>query len=90
MSRNSALKNESLIWPSKSMPNHGVELIDGIPVILKGSDMFAFQPGTPITNNKIKLGSYNTTTHIASWEYTEEMKKWVEEFQIGLSPRSRK
>jgi hypothetical protein len=80
-------------WPSKGMPNHGVELIDGIPVVLKGNEMLAFQPGqhpsTP-SAKRIKLGTYDDTTKKALWDSTEEMKKWIEDFQAGLTPRSRK
>ena len=72
------------------MPNHGIELIDGIPVILKGSEMFAFQPGVPNTAKRIKLGNYDATAKKALWDSTEEMKKWVNEFQTSLVPRSRK
>ena len=72
------------------MPNHGVELIDGIPVILKGSEMFAFQPGVPNTAKRIKLGNYDAITKKATWDSTDDMKKWVEEFQTSLAPRSRK
>ena len=76
------------------MPNHGIELIDGIPVVLKGSEMFAFQPtsqnaGQP-NAKKIKLGTFDATTHTATWEQNDEIKKWLEEFQANLAPRSRK
>lgn len=80
-----------MIMPSKSMPNHGIELIDGIPVTLKGSEMFAFQPTSQGPQVKrIKLGNYDATTKKAQWDNTEDMKKWVEEFQASLAPRSRK
>jgi hypothetical protein len=79
-----------MIRLSKSMPNHGVELIDGIPVILKGSEMFAFQPGVPNTAKRIKLGTYDTASKKATWDNTDDMKKWVQEFQSSLTPRSRK
>jgi hypothetical protein len=72
------------------MPNHGVELIDGIPVSLKGSEMFAFQPGAPASAKKIKLGNFDTATRTATWDNTDEMKKWIEDFQLALAPRSRK
>lgn len=72
------------------MPNHGVELIDGIPVTLKGSEMFAFQPGTPISTRKIKLGNYDSVTKTATWQETDEMKAWLNEHQSNLAPRSRK
>jgi hypothetical protein len=74
------------------MPNHGIELIDGIPVILKGNEMYAFQPGSAQAPpaKRIKLGHFDATTRTAKWEETEEMKKWIEEFQANLVPRSRK
>jgi hypothetical protein len=74
------------------MPNHGIELIDGIPVTLKGSEMFAFQPGHPQAPaaKRIKLGNYDAATKKATWDNTEEMKKWVDDFQAALVPRSRK
>jgi hypothetical protein len=72
------------------MPNHGIELIDGIPVTLKGSEMFAFQPGTPLSAKKIKLGTYDTATKTATWHNTDEMKAWATEHQANLIPRSRK
>ena len=87
------IKNDCLARPSKGMPNHGVELIDGIPVILKGTEMFAFQPGqhpAAPPSKRIKLGTYDSTTRRALWENTDEMKKWIEDFQAGLTPRSRK
>ena len=82
-----------MIRPTKCMPNHGVELIDGIPVTLKGNEMYAFQPGqhpAAPAAKRIKLGTYDATTKKATWDNTEDMKKWVEEFQAGLIPRSRK
>jgi hypothetical protein len=76
------------------MPNHGIELIDGIPVILKGTEMFAFQPGVSalVANSakRIKLGVYDAATHSATWQNTDEMKAWLLEYQAGLAPRSRK
>jgi hypothetical protein len=72
------------------MPNHGIELIDGIPVTLKGNEMYAFQPGSPNPAKRIKLGTYDVSTKKALWENTEEMKKWIEDYQSALLPRSRK
>jgi hypothetical protein len=72
------------------MPNHGIELIDGIPVTLKGSEMFAFQPGLANSAKRIKLGNYDTATKTATWHNTDEMKTWVTEHQLNLAPRSRK
>jgi hypothetical protein len=72
------------------MPNHGVELIDGIPVILKDGQMYAFQPNAPTGATKIKLGEYNSTTRTAVWHQTDEIKKWLDDYQLNLVPRSRK
>jgi len=72
------------------MPNHGIELIDGIPVTLKGNEMYAFQPNSQGPAKRIKLGTYDAPTKKALWDNTDEMKKWVDEFQTGLVPRSRK
>lgn len=72
------------------MPNHGVELIDGIPVTLKGSDMYAFQPGVASSSKKIKLGTYDATTRTARWQESDEIKTWLNEYQVNLAPRSRK
>ena len=83
-------KNESLIRLSKSMPNHGVEIIEGIPVILRNGEMIAFQPGLLSKDMKIKLGTYDAETHTATWHNTDEVKKWLEEYQSGMVSRSRK
>ena len=72
------------------MPNHGIEIIDGIPVSLKGSEMYAFQPGVPSSSKKIKLGTYDATTRVATWQESDEMKTWLNEYQANLAPRSRK
>ena len=72
-----------------SMPNHGIELIDGIPVILKGSEMLAFQPAQPAAK-RIKLGTYDTVTKKATWQETDETRTWLLEHQATLVPRSRK
>jgi hypothetical protein len=72
------------------MPSHGVEIIDGIPVILRNGEMIAFQPGLLSKDMKIKLGIYNAETHTATWQNTEEVKKWLEEYQRGMVSRSRK
>lgn len=67
------------------MPSHGVDIIDGIPVLLKGSVMYAFQPGvlaTPV------LGTYDAATKKATWVSTEAA--WVTSYKEGLVSRSRK
>ena len=70
------------------MPNHGVEIIDGIPVHVKDGQLLAFQPGNP--TKRIKLGQYDVTTKKATWQETDEMKSWLAEYQTSLVARSRK
>ena len=82
-------KNEFMICHRSSMPNHGVEIIDGIPVHLKDGTMFAFQPGNTLTH-QIKLGTYDSSTKKASWIPLDSMSSWLEEFRSSLSGRSRK
>jgi hypothetical protein len=72
------------------MPSHGVEIIDGIPVILKGQVMHAFQPES-VGAAPIILGSYISDTKKATWaEPTEATRAWLQTFRENLSPRSRK
>ena len=68
------------------MPSHGAEIIDGIPVILRDSVMYAFQLGVPPT---IKLGTYNTATKTASWTMSDEISGWLSSYKEGLVSRSR-
>jgi hypothetical protein len=77
------LKNESLLQSTISMPSHGVEIIDGIPVILKEGQMYAFQTQPPI-----KLGTYIDKK--ATWIPTEEVSSWLTSYQASMVSRSRK
>ena len=77
------LKNESFTWHTTSMPSHGVEIIDGIPIILKDGQMFAFQTQPPI-----KLGTYIDKK--ATLIPTEEMSSWLTSYQASMVSRSRK
>ncbi len=70
------------------MPNHGVEIIDGIPVHLKDSVMYAFQPGSSAASAQIKLGTFIDKK--ATWENTEAMNTWLNDYRTNLSARSRK
>jgi hypothetical protein len=76
------------------MPSHGVEIIDGIPVILKGTAMHAFQHGMPAATSAqapIILGSYSPETKKATWaDPSEATEAWLQAFREGLVPRSRK
>lgn len=68
------------------MPSHGVDIIDGIPVLLKGGAMFAFQPNTVLN---LQLGTYDATQKKATW--TEgTMTAWLQSYKETLVPRSRK
>ena len=74
------------------MPSHGVEIIDGIPVILKGSTMYAFQHGlqtASITVAPIILGTYDAATKKATWTDVS-LDAWVSAYREGLLPQSRK
>ena len=70
------------------MPSHGVDIIDGIPVILKDGNMYAFQPG--VTAPQIKLGTYIAATKKATWETSEAIASWLTSYRDSLMARSRK
>lgn len=74
-----------------TMPSHGVEIIDGIPVILKGSTLYAFQHGllAGATTTPIVLGTYDIATKKATWADTS-LDAWVAAYRGGLVPQSRK
>jgi hypothetical protein len=72
------------------MPSHGVEIIDGIPVYLKGANMFAFRPEqtAATTQSDLKLGTYDAATKTATWIQPPDI--WLTTFRESLAPRSRK
>jgi len=72
------------------MPSHGVEIIDGIPVYLKGANMFAFRPeqATAVASQDLKLGTYDAATKKATW--IQPPDTWLTTFRESLAPRSRK
>ena len=72
------------------MPSHGVEIIDGIPVYLKGANMFAFRPEQATANagQDLKLGTYDLSTKRATW--LQPPATWLNTFREALAPRSRK
>ena len=77
------------------MPSHGVDIIDGIPVYLKGSTMYAFRPETGSTSSlaDLPLGTYNADTKKATWLSVAEqplMASWMQTFRESMAPRSRK
>jgi hypothetical protein len=71
------------------MPSHGVEIIDGIPVILRDGVMWAFQPDVPGAPT-IKLGTYASSTKKAIWESSDSMGEWLKSHKNALASRSRK
>ena len=73
------------------MPSHGVDIIDGIPVILRDGVMFAYQPGstqTPVPS-PIRLGTYDKKTKIAIWEDSPSLITWKESYVASLVPKTR-
>lgn len=68
-----------------SMPSHGADIIDGIPVVLKDTIMYAFQVTPPI-----RLGTYNAGTKVATWESSDAITNWLALFRQSLTSRSRK
>jgi len=73
------------------MPSHGVDIIDGMPVFLKGSNMFAFRPEQPAGQLDLKLGTYDSATKKAMWSQEPGvMDSWLTTFREALAPRSRK
>jgi len=82
------------------MPNRGIDIIDGIPVFLKGSDMFAFQYEAslqPQTHTQahtqgpmIKLGTYDTVKKVATWFSPDTRAQWLEDFRTNMTGRMRK
>ena len=72
------------------MPSHGVDIIDGIPVILKGTVMHAFQHG--IVNpsaTPLILGTYDPATKKATWS-DASLDTWLAVYRGGLLAQSRK
>jgi len=78
------------------MPNRGIDIIDGIPVFLKGSDMFSFQyeaslqPQTQAQGPMIKLGTYDTVKKVATWFSPDTRTQWLEDFRTNITGRMRK
>ena len=74
------------------MPSHGVEIIEGIPVILRDGIMYSFHPGTTqgSMTTSMKLGTYNQVTKKATWNSSDSMDSWLLSYRESLTPRSRK
>jgi len=71
------------------MPSHGAEIIDGIPVILRDSVMYSFQPGSP-PSSQVVLGNYDAATKKATWTDSEARSVWLSSYRESLTSRSRK
>ena len=71
--------------PLNGMPARGVDIIDGIPVILKGDAIFAFRPeGGP----EIRLGTYNLATKKPTWN-NDGLDVWLKGTRDSLTARTR-
>lgn len=72
-----------------TMPSHGVEIIEGIPVLLKGSDMYAFQIETA-SPTPLLLGTYCPATKKAEWKQSDQISSWLTNFKETLVSKARK
>jgi hypothetical protein len=67
------------------MPARGVDLIDGIPVILKGGSILAFKPEGGV---ELRLGTYDVNKK-GTWSRAE-IDTWLQTYRQTLAMRSRK
>jgi hypothetical protein len=67
------------------MPARGVDLIDGIPVILKSGSILAFKPEGGL---ELKLGSYDANKK-GTWS-SSQLDTWLQTYRQTLAMRSRK
>jgi hypothetical protein len=73
------------------MPARGVDLIEGIPVYLKGNVMYAFRHEAPAGQPELPLGTYSEDTKKAVWDMSRPgIDAWLQEFRANLGARSRK
>ena len=72
------------------MPSRGVDIVDGIPVSLKGGVIYAFHSvaASPQVND-IRLGTYDSVSKKATWEPISS-DAWLTSFREGLVSRTRK
>ena len=69
------------------MPSHGVDIIEGIPVVIKSGIMYAYHPSNPVP---VRLGSYVADTKKAVWETSDAISNWLVSYRQDLVSRSRK
>jgi hypothetical protein len=73
------------------MPARGVDLVDGIPVYLKGNVMYAFRHEHPAGQPELPLGTYSEETKKGTWDLSRPgIDAWLQEFRANLAARSRK
>ena len=73
------------------MPVRGVDVIEGIPVYLKGNVMYAFRHEAPAGQSELPLGTYSEDTKKAVWDLSRPgIDAWLQEFRANLGARSRK
>lgn len=72
-----------------SMPSHGVEIIEGIPVTIKDKVMYAFQSEN-LAAAPIVLGTYCATTKKAIWEHRDSEATWLSGYRATLVAKGRK
>jgi hypothetical protein len=72
------------------MPSRGVDIIDGIPVYIKGAILYAFQSGVSLSNSNMRVGVYDTDKKLATWDKTDIITSWRDTYRAQLVPRSRK
>ena len=80
------------------MPSYDIEMIDGIPVVLRDGVMFAFIPptappsatGAPnAPQSPVRLGTYDSKNKKATWEITPQVLAWKNAFAAAMAPRAR-
>jgi hypothetical protein len=73
------------LTPLNGMPARGVDIIEGIPVFLKGDIIFAFKPEG---GAEMRLGTYNSVSKKPTWN-NDGLDIWLKEFRGSLTPRTR-
>ena len=73
------------------MPVRGIDVIEGIPVYLKGNVMYAFRHEAAAGQPELPLGTYSEDTKKAVWDMSRPgVETWIQEFRANLTARSRK
>ena len=72
-----------------TMPNYGIEIVEGIPVYMKDGILYAFQIENLVYKSSLKLGSVNTKNKI-DWCSKEDLAPWLETYRQSLTSKTRK